>query len=51
LDLDNALAEGRKILEKDEILEMSSKTRANLPNLLQKISEKLMPAAPVTSVE
>ena len=49
--LDKVLAETRKIFEKDEMLEISSKTGANLPNLLQKISEKLMPAVPVTSVE
>jgi hypothetical protein len=33
------------------MLEISSKTGANLPDLLQKISEKLRPALPVTSVE
>ena len=49
--LDEILAETRKIFEKDEILEISSKTGANLPNLLQKISEKLTPAVPVTPVE
>lgn len=49
--LDKVLEETRKIFEKDEILEISSKTGANLPNLLQKISEKLMTAVPVTSVD
>jgi GTP-binding protein HflX len=49
--LDEVLAETRKIFEKDEMLEISSKTGANLPNLLQKISEKLMTAVPVTSEE
>jgi len=49
--LDKVLEETRKIFEKDEILEISSKTGANLPNLLQKISEKLMTAVPATSVE
>jgi len=49
--LDKVLAETRKIFEKDEMLEISSKTGANLPNLLQKISEKLMTAVPVTSVD
>ncbi|MGA8857794.1 MAG: GTPase, partial [Candidatus Bathyarchaeia archaeon] len=48
--LDKVLAETRKIFEKDEILEISSKTGANLPGLLQRISEKLTPAVPVTSV-
>jgi GTPase Era involved in 16S rRNA processing len=42
------LAETRKIFEEDEILEISSKTGANLPNLLQKISERLTPAVPAT---
>ena len=49
--LDEVFAETRKIFEKDEILEISSKTGANLPELLQKISEKLTPTVPVTSVE
>jgi len=49
--LDNVLEATRKIFEKDEMLEISSKTGANLPNLLQKISEKLMTAVPATSVE
>jgi GTP-binding protein HflX len=49
--LDKVLAETRKIFEKDEILEISSKTGANLPDLLQKISQKLMTAFPATSVE
>ena len=46
--LDNVLAETRKIFEEDEILEISSKTGANLPSLLQKISERLVLAVPVT---
>lgn len=49
--LDKVLEETRKIFEKDEMIEVSSKTGANLPNLLQKISEKLITAVPVTSVE
>jgi len=49
--LDEVLTETRKIFEKDEILEISSKTGANLPSLLQKISEKLTPTLPVTPVE
>jgi GTP-binding protein HflX len=40
--LDKVFAETRKTFERDEILEISSKTGANLPNLLQRISEKLM---------
>ncbi|MGD0689147.1 MAG: GTPase HflX [Candidatus Bathyarchaeia archaeon] len=48
--LDKVLAETRKVFEKDEMLEISSKTGANLQTLLQKISEKLTPAVPVTSV-
>jgi GTPase len=46
--LDKVLAETRKIFEKDEILEISAKTGANLPTLLRKISEKLMLAVPIT---
>jgi GTP-binding protein HflX len=46
--LDKVLAETRKIFEKDEILEISSKTGANLPTLLRKISERLMLAVPIT---
>lgn len=46
--LDKVLAETRKIFEEEEILEISSKTGANLPNLLRKISEKLMLAVPIT---
>jgi GTP-binding protein HflX len=46
--LDKVLAETRKIFEEDEILEISSKTGANLPNLLRKISEKLMLPVPTT---
>jgi len=44
--LDKVLAETRKIFEEDEILEISAKTGANLPNLLRRISEVL--AAPTT---
>jgi GTP-binding protein HflX len=46
--LDKVLVETRKIFERDEIIEISSKTGANLPNLLQKISEKLAPTVPAT---
>ena len=46
--LDKVLAETRKIFERDEIIEISSKTGANLPNLLQRISEKLAPTVPAT---
>jgi GTP-binding protein HflX len=46
--LDKVLAETRKIFERDEIIEISSKTGANLPNLLQRISEKLAPSIPAT---
>jgi GTP-binding protein HflX len=46
--LDKVLAETRKIFERDEIIEISSKTGANLPNLLQKISETLAPTVPAT---
>ena len=46
--LDKVLAETRRIFEGDEILEISSKTGANLPNLLRKISERLMLAVPIT---
>jgi 50S ribosomal subunit-associated GTPase HflX len=49
--LDQVLAETRKIFDKCEILEISSKTGANLPTLLQKISEKLMLPVPMTPVE
>jgi GTP-binding protein HflX len=45
--LDDVLAEIRKIFGEDEILEISSKTGANLPILLRKISEKLTLAAPI----
>ena len=41
--LDTVLAETRKIFERDEIIEISAKTGANLPNLLHRISEKLAP--------
>jgi len=40
--LDKVFAESRRIFEEDEIVEISSKTGANLPNLLQKISDRLM---------
>ena len=46
--LDKVFAETRKIFERDEILEISSKTGANLPILLRSISEKLNLAVPVT---
>ena len=46
--LDKVLAETRKIFERDEIIEISSKTGANLPNLLQRISEKLALTVPAT---
>jgi GTP-binding protein HflX len=46
--LDKVHAETRKIFERDEIIEISSKTGANLPNLLQRISEKLAPTVPAT---
>ena len=46
--LDKVLAETRKIFERDEIIEISSKTGANVPNLLQRISEKLAPTVPAT---
>jgi len=40
--LDKVLAETRKIFKEDETLEISSKTGANVPSLLQKVSERLM---------
>ncbi len=40
--LDKVFAETRKIFEEDEIVEISAKTGANLPRLLQKISDRLM---------
>ena len=46
--LDRVFAETRKIFEGDEILEISSKTGANLPNLLRRISEKLNLAVQAT---
>jgi GTP-binding protein HflX len=46
--LDEVVAETRKIFGEAEILEISSKTGANLPTLLRKISEKLTHAVPVT---
>jgi GTP-binding protein HflX len=49
--LDKVFAETRKIFERDEILEISSKTGANLPNLLRRISEKLMPAVSASVVQ
>mgnify|MGYP006268786095 FL=1 len=42
--LDEVFSETRKIFERDEILEISAKTGANLPKLLRRISEKLTPA-------
>jgi GTP-binding protein HflX len=39
--LDNILEETRKIFGSGEIVEISSKTGANVPDLLQKIAEKL----------
>ncbi len=39
--LDNALKETRKIFEEEEMLEISAKTGANVPDLLQKIAERL----------
>ena len=48
--LDRVFAETRRIFEGDEILEISSKTGANLPKLLRRISEKLMPAVSVSAV-
>ena len=46
--LDKVFAETRKVFKEDEILEISSKTGANLPSLLRKISERLMLAVPIT---
>jgi GTP-binding protein HflX len=46
--LDKVIAETRRIFKEDEILEISSKTGANLPDLMRKISEKLMLAVPIT---
>ncbi len=42
--LDKVLAETRKVFKEDEIVEISSKTGANLPSLMWKISERLMTA-------
>jgi GTP-binding protein HflX len=39
--LDNVLEETRKVFGAEDILEISSKTGANVPDLLQKIAEKL----------
>ena len=39
--LDKVLEETRKIFGFGEIIEISSKTGANVPELIQKISEKL----------
>jgi GTP-binding protein HflX len=39
--LDNVLKETRKVFGEEEILEISSKTGANVPDLLQKIAERL----------
>jgi 50S ribosomal subunit-associated GTPase HflX len=49
--LDEVFAETRKIFKGDEILEISSKTGANVPNLLRRISEKLMPAVSASVVQ
>ena len=46
--LDKVLAETRKIFERDEILEISAKTGANVPSLLQKVAERLMPTVQAT---
>jgi GTPase Era involved in 16S rRNA processing len=46
--LDKVLVETRRIFEGDEILEISSKTGANLPSLLRKISERLLLGVPIT---
>ncbi len=40
--LDKVVVETHKIFEDDEIVEISSRTGANLPDLLRKISERLM---------
>jgi len=45
--LDKVLAETRKVFKEDEILEISSKTGANLPSLMRKISERLMMTVPI----
>ena len=45
--LDEVLAETRKVFEGYEMLEISSKTGANVSSLLEKISERLMAAAPM----
>jgi GTP-binding protein HflX len=45
--LDKILEETRKIFASEEIVEISSKTGANVPNLLQKIAERLN--APLSS--
>jgi len=45
--LDKVLAETRKVFKEDEIVEISSKTGANLPSLMQKISERLMRTVPM----
>jgi GTPase Era involved in 16S rRNA processing len=46
--LDKVLAETRKIFAEDEILEISAKTGANVPSLLQKVAERLMPTVQAT---
>jgi translation elongation factor EF-4 len=46
--LDAVLTETRRIFSEEEILEVSAKTGANVPDLLRKISERLILAAPTT---
>jgi GTP-binding protein HflX len=43
--LDRVLEETRKVFDVEEILEISSKTGVNVPDLLCRISERLAPAA------
>ena len=46
--LDKVYAETRKVFVENEIFEISAKTGANLPSLLQKISERLAPMVQAT---
>jgi GTPase len=46
--LDKVYAETRKVFVENEIFEISAKTGANLPSLLQKISERLAPMVQTT---
>ena len=46
--LDKVHAETRKVFVENEIFEISAKTGANLPSLLQKISERLAPMVKTT---